>query len=216
MLGACAFVVTLFVLAVSLAMVVRANTLTLIYIGTTIANIGVALVALAALADISRSIGGVEAGTVGTFAGIVVLLFRLLAREAVPDSPVDDHRHRPGVPAVAQAPLEVGGVEGVMVLLRQERIIAGAEVELVAVVVAVEEDRVVNEIWRDVAVAAAYAGAGTAHRALGVVAVAEAASELGVSVVVRLAPEEAHGVAAEDKEVVPLVGDTVHAVGVEL
>lgn len=219
MFGACTFVRTLSVRAHSLARVV-VKMLTLIYIGTTISNIRVALVASAAVADVSRTIGRVEAETVGAYAG-VPLLPCLLAGGAVADGPVEDHRHLPAPGVLAQCPLEVGGVEGVMFFLRHKRIIAGAEVDLVGVVVAHEGHPVVGEVRRNVYVAAAYPGAGTVHRALGVVAVAEAAGELGVrrafaGALVRLAREVARGFAAQDKEVVLGVGDAVHAPFVEL
>ena len=93
-----------------------------------VGDVGVALVAPSAVADVPRSVGRIEAAAVGAFAGVPFLLLPgLLAGGAVADGPVEDHRHLPGGPA--QCPLEVGGVEAVM-LLRRKRILAGAEVEL--------------------------------------------------------------------------------------
>ena len=153
--------------------------LTLIYIDTATLIIGVALVAPAAVADVPRSVGRIEAAAVGAFAGVPFLLLPgLLAGGTVADGPVEDHRHLPG--GAAQCPLEVGGVEAVMLLLRHKRVIAGAEVDLIPVVVDNEGHPVAMEVRRNFYVAAAYPGAGTARRALGVVAVGEADGELGV------------------------------------
>lgn len=100
---------------------------------------------------------------------------------------------------------EVGGVKGVIALLRHKRIIAGAEAELVSVAVGVEAHRVAKEVRKEVDMAAAYAGADTVHRALMVAAIAEAAGELGVDDAVgvasvglwtRIAPEIPYGAAA--------------------
>ena len=143
---------------------------------------------------------------------------RLAARKVVADSPVQPHRHGP----VLVHP-QVGGAEGVVVLLHQEGVVAGAVVEVPLVGVgAIEADRVVGDVRRDVDLAAADAVAVAAHRAAGVVAVAEAAGVLGVVVVTVhdpgpvLAPDVGQCVAAEDDEVAAGVRDAVHAVPVEI
>ncbi|KAB8112163.1 hypothetical protein EE612_050217, partial [Oryza sativa] len=87
---------------------------------------------------------------------------------------------------------------------------------------AVEAHRVVGDVRRDVDLAAADAVAVAAHRAAGVVAVAEAAGVGGVVVVTVhdpgpvLAPDVGQRVAAEDHEVAAGVRDAVHAVPVEI
>jgi hypothetical protein len=184
---------------------------------TSIGNIWIAIVAHATVADVARSIGRVVTVTVGADAGIVVPLplLGLLARLGlvVPDGPVQPHRHRP-----VAIHLEVCGVKGV-VLVYEEGVVARAEVQPILMGVRSEVHVVVGEAGREVDMAAPDAGADAVHGARGVVAEAHAAGVVGVGVVVAFTPLAlgvAQGVAADDDDLVPDVGDAVHAGLVEL
>jgi len=182
---------------------------------TTIGDIGIALIAHAAVAEVARSIGRVTALTVGAHTSIALRLLRLVAREVVADGPVQPHRHH-GVGAHPQ----VSCAEGVAVLVHQEGVVAGAEAQDPRVVVLLELHVVVGEARRDLDAAAPDAGAGAVGGAPGVVAEGHAAGVVGVGVVaVALAPLAlgvAQGVAADDDELVVGVGDAVHVVAVEV
>ena len=128
---------------------------------------------------------------------------RLAARQVVADGPVQRHRHGP-----ALVHPQVGGAEGVVGLLHQEGVVAGAVVEVSLMGVVIETHHVVRDVRRDVNLAAADAVAFAAHRAARIVAVAQAAGVRGAVVVTAhapgpaLAPDIAQRVAAEDDEVV--------------
>lgn len=190
--------------------------LTLVDISTAVGDVGIALVALAAVADVPRPIGGVTALTVGAHTRIAPrLLLRLVARQAITDGPVQPHRHR-GVDVHVQ----VSCVEGVDVPVHQEGVVAGCEAQYRRVVVLREGHVVVGDVRGDIDAAAPDAGAGAVGRAAGVVAEGHAAGVVGVTVVAvalaLLALGVAQGVAADDDELVVGVGDAVHVVAVEV
>ena len=111
-------------------------------------------------------------------------------------------------------------MEGVVLLLHQEGVVAGAVVQPRLVRVLPEVHLVVREPGRDVDAAAADARAGAVDGAPGVVAERHAAGVVGERVVVAalgpLALDVAQGVAADDDEMVVGVGDAVHVFLVEL
>lgn len=204
-LGTPAFKGTRLVPAATIASV---RELTLINIDATIGDIGIALISLIAFTNVSWSVGRVMTVAVVADAGVAAdlrrRLPRLAARKVVADSPVQPHRHGP----VLVHP-QVGGAEGVVVLLHQEGVVAGAEVEVSLMGAGIETHHVVRDVRRDVYLAAADAVAVAAHRAAGIVAVAQAAGVRDVVVVVTahdtgpvLAPDIGQRVAAEDDEVV--------------
>jgi len=182
---------------------------------TTAGDIGIALVSLAAVADVPRSIGRVTALTVGAHTSIALCLLCLVAGEVAADGPIQPHRHR-GVLVHVQ----VSCVEGVAVLVHQEGVVAGAEVQHRRVVVVFEGHIVVGEARRDVDMAAPNASAGAIHRAIRAVAEGHAAGVVGVGVVaVAFAPLAlgvTQGVATDYNDLIVRVGDAVDVVAVEM